>query len=55
MLAEILALAETAPITGDTFPAKTLIMVGVLAVGAAVGTALLSKKKNDDDDNDNDE
>ncbi len=51
MLAELMALAETAPVTGDTFPAGKLIIVGLVAVGAAVGTAIFAKlRKNDDDD-----
>ncbi|MDE6539878.1 MAG: hypothetical protein K2K66_06780 [Ruminococcus sp.] len=38
-------LAENAPLTGDNFPAKILIIVGVIAVILAVVTTILSKKK----------
>lgn len=38
-------LAENSPLTGDNFPAATLIIVGVIAVALAVVTTILSKKK----------
>ncbi len=38
------ALAEAAPLTGDNFPAKALIIVGVIAVALAIVTTVLSKK-----------
>ncbi len=42
---ELMIIAENAPLTGDNFPAKALIIVGVIAAALAVATTVLSKKK----------
>ena len=41
----LMALAEMSPLTGDNFPAKILIIVGIIAVILAVVTTVMSKKK----------
>lgn len=41
----LMMLLANAPQTGDNFPAKILIIVGVIAVILAVVTTVLSKKK----------
>lgn len=40
-----MTLAEMSPMTGDNFPAKILIIVGIVAVVLAVVTTILAKKK----------
>ncbi len=42
---ELMIMAENVPLTGDNFPAKALIIVGIIAAALAVATTILSKKK----------
>ena len=48
MLLTMLALLAAVPFTGDNFPAKTLIIIAVVAVIVLV-TAFLLKKKDGDE------
>lgn len=50
MLYDLIMLAESVPVTGDTFPAKKLIIIGAIALAVLVATALFARKKDDDDD-----
>ena len=51
MLSVIMAaLLGAVPFTGDTFPAKTLIIVGVIAVAILIAAFVLRKKDNGNDD-----
>lgn len=42
---ELMMMVGNSPVTGDNFPAKALIIVGIIAAALAVATTILSKKK----------
>ncbi len=42
---EFMLMAENVPLTGDNFPAKILIIIGIIAAALAVATTILAKKK----------
>lgn len=55
MMYELMATVGNAPVTGDTFPVKTILIIAIIAVAAAVGMDILTKGRNNDDEDDNNE
>lgn len=50
IISALASVAAVAPATGDTFPAKILVVVAVIAVAVMIITTVLAKKKRDDDE-----
>ena len=49
MIYDLMVLAASAPQTGDDFPARNLMIVGIAAAVVAVGSAIFAIFKKDSD------
>lgn len=54
MMYELMAAVGSVPATGDTFPVKTVVLIAVLAMAAAIAMTVLTKAKSSDNDSNDD-